>query len=144
MSHPIKLTIVIPCYNEQEVLPETWRRLSVVIDRLISTGKISWDSSVLFVDDGSKDLTWALIEQLATTNLHVTGIKCSRNRGHQNALIAGLFTADGDAIVSIDADLQDDINAIESMKVWWTTLSPALRSSMAFASGATPIPGSRR
>jgi len=115
MSRPIKLAIVIPCYNEQEVLPETCRRINAVIDRLISSRKISRDSSVFFVDDGSKDRTWSLIEQLATVNPHVTGIKLSRNRGHQNALIAGLFTADGDAIVSIDADLQDDVNAIESM-----------------------------
>ncbi len=115
MSNPIKLVIVIPCYNEQEVLPETCKRIIAVIDRLISSRKIASDSSVLFVDDGSRDRTWALIEQLATTDPHITGIKLSRNRGHQNALIAGLFTADGDAIVSIDADLQDDVNAIESM-----------------------------
>ena len=70
---------------------------------------------MLFVDDGSKDRTWPLIEQLATVDPHITGIKLSRNRGHQNALTAGLFTADGDAIISIDADLQDDVNAIESM-----------------------------
>jgi polyisoprenyl-phosphate glycosyltransferase len=115
VNPPIDLTIVVPCYNEQEVLPETSRRLRAIIDRLISSGKISRDSRVLFVDDGSKDYTWALIEQLATADPHITGIKLSRNRGHQNALIAGLFTADGDAVISIDADLQDDVSAIESM-----------------------------
>ena len=70
---------------------------------------------MFFVDDGSQDHTWSLIGQLATVDPRIAGIKLSRNRGHQNALIAGLFTADGDAIVSIDADLQDDVNAIESM-----------------------------
>lgn len=115
MSRPIKLAIVIPCYNEEEVLIETCRRMRAVIVQLTSFGKISSDSSVFFVDDGSQDHTWTLIEQLATADPRIVGIKLSRNRGHQNALIAGLFTADGDAIVSIDADLQDDVNAIESM-----------------------------
>ena len=94
---------------------ETCRRMRAVIVQLTSFGKISSDSSVLFVDDGSQDGTWTLIEQLATSDPQIAGIKLSRNRGHQNALIAGLFTADGDAIVSIDADLQDDVNAIQSM-----------------------------
>ena len=115
MSRPIKLVIVIPCYNEQEVLMETSRRIRTIIVQLASFGKISRVSSMLFVDDGSKDRTWALIEQLATADPHITGVKLSRNRGHQNALIAGLFAADGDAVISIDADLQDDVNAIESM-----------------------------
>ena len=94
---------------------ETCRRIRAVIAQLTSSGKISSDSSVVFVDDGSKDRTWTLIEQVATADPQIAGIKLSRNRGHQNALIAGLFTAEGDAIVSIDADLQDDLNAIESM-----------------------------
>ena len=115
MSRPIKLAIVIPCYNEQEVLMETCKRMRAVIVQLTSFGKISSDSSVVFVDDGSQDRTWTLIEQLATADPQIVGIKLSRNRGHQNALIAGLFTADGDAIVSIDADLQDDVNVIEIM-----------------------------
>lgn len=115
MNDPTKLTIVIPCYNEQQVLPETCRRLRVIIDRLVCSRKISLCSSLLFVDDGSRDHTWAMIEQLATENPHVTGIKLSRNRGHQNALLAGLFSADGDVIISIDADLQDDIDVIEDM-----------------------------
>lgn len=111
----MKLGIVIPCYNEEEVLPETSRRMISLMDRLVSMGKISADSKIFFVDDGSTDRTWALIDEFAAANPYIAGIKLSRNRGHQNALIAGLFAAQGDAIVSIDADLQDDINAIEEM-----------------------------
>jgi polyisoprenyl-phosphate glycosyltransferase len=111
----MKLAIVIPCYNEQSVLPETNRRMSLLLRRLMDAGKISPDSQVCFVDDGSSDRTWDLIESIVAADIHVVGIKLSRNRGHQNALIAGLFTADGDAIVSVDADLQDDIDAIEEM-----------------------------
>lgn len=110
-----KLGIVIPCFNEEEVLPETARRLSVLMADLVSRAKISVDSQMVFVDDGSKDRTWELIEQLAAETPHVAGIKLSRNRGHQNALIAGLFTVKGDVLVSMDADLQDDISAIEAM-----------------------------
>ena len=111
----MKLGIVIPCYNEEEVLPETIRQMIGLVDRLVSLGKISIDSRIFFVDDGSEDRTWALIEQYSAKSRYVAGIKLSRNRGHQNALIAGLFTAEGDALVSTDADLQDDINAIEEM-----------------------------
>jgi len=110
-----RLGIVIPCYNEEEVLLETAKRITELIGRLHSLGKISADSNIVFIDDGSRDRTWALIEQLAAETRYVSGIKLSRNRGHQNALIAGLFTAEGDVLVSIDADLQDDINAIEEM-----------------------------
>jgi glycosyltransferase involved in cell wall biosynthesis len=109
------LAIVIPCYNEEEVLPETRRRVSGLLDGLVATGKISGDSAIYFVDDGSRDRTWPLIEQFASEDRHVSGIKLSRNRGHQNALLAGLFSAEGDAIVSVDADLQDDIGAIGEM-----------------------------
>ena len=115
MSAGNRLGIVIPCYNEEDVLPETARRMTELLERLVSKGTISSDSKIVFVDDGSSDRTWALIEQLALKNVHVSGIKLSRNRGHQNALIAGLSTAEGDALVSIDADLQDDANAIEAM-----------------------------
>ena len=111
----MKLGIVIPCYNEEEVLPETIRQMIGLVDRLVSLGKVSTDSRIFFVDDGSKDRTWALIEQYSAQSRYVAGIKLSRNRGHQNALIAGLFTAEGDALVSTDADLQDDINTIEEM-----------------------------
>lgn len=115
MKAAIRLGIVIPCYNEEEVLPETTLRMTALIERLVASGKISDESRVFFVDDGSKDRTWSLIEQFAEQNRHIAGIKLSRNRGHQNALVAGLFNADGDALVSIDADLQDDLNAIEEM-----------------------------
>jgi polyisoprenyl-phosphate glycosyltransferase len=111
----MKLGIVIPCFNEEEVLPETFRRISGLMGRMATAGKISPESQMCFVDDGSKDGTWALVQDLAATHPSVAGIKLSRNRGHQNALIAGLFTAEGDALVSIDADLQDDVDAIENM-----------------------------
>lgn len=109
------LGIVVPCYNEEDVLPETFRRLNALMDRLTAAGKISPESRMHFVDDGSKDRTWEVISGLAATHPNVAGIKLSRNRGHQNALLAGLFTVGGDALVSIDADLQDDVNAIEAM-----------------------------
>jgi glycosyltransferase involved in cell wall biosynthesis len=110
-----KLTIVVPCYNEQEVLPETIRRLLGTLDRMIEHQKILPRSCVYLVDDGSQDGTWKLIEEFADKDPRVIGIKLSRNVGHQNALLAGLLTADGDALVSIDADLQDDVNIIEEM-----------------------------
>src|SRR3954468_16425242 len=109
------LSLVTPCYNEEEVLPETRRRLTGLLEELIADGKISSSSCIYFVDDGSRDRTWALIEEFAAADSRIAGIKLSRNRGHQNALLAGLFTAEGDAIVSIDADLQDDIGAIKEM-----------------------------
>lgn len=111
----IVLSIVVPCYNEQEALPETARQLLALRSRLVAAGKITDDSRLVFVDDGSRDRTWAMIEEYAASGLPVVGVKLSRNRGHQNALLAGLFAARGDAIVSVDADLQDDINAIEAM-----------------------------
>lgn len=112
---PLKLGIVVPCYNEEDVLPETAKRLLALLERLSSTGLVTSDSSVYFVDDGSKDRTWQLVEEMALSNARVHGIKLSRNQGHQNALIAGLFGAQGDALVSIDADLQDDVDVIEEM-----------------------------
>lgn len=110
-----KLSIVIPCYNEEEVLPETIKRMSQLMESLVEAGKISTDSAVAFVDDGSRDKTWQLIEEQADKSKNFRGIRLSRNRGHQHALLAGLHTVDGDAIVSIDADLQDDISVIEKM-----------------------------
>ena len=111
----VRLSIVVPCYNEAEVLPETNRRLLALLARLQELQMISPDSSIHFVDDGSRDSTWALIEKLAAADSRVRGVKLSRNRGHQPALLAGLLTVEGDAIVSIDADLQDDVSVIEAM-----------------------------
>ena len=115
MTSP-SLAIVVPCYNEQEVLPETHKRLTALLQRLIGEGRIAADSGMWFVDDGSKDGTWPLIDQWAcTAGSRVHGIKLSRNRGHQNALMAGLMTAKGDVLISVDADLQDDLEAIPQM-----------------------------
>lgn len=111
----MRLAIVVPCYNEEEVLPETNRRLMNLLDKMQSEGLVSADSAVHYVDDGSRDRTWLLIEDLSLADPRVRGIKLSRNRGHQNALLAGLFGVDADAVVSIDADLQDDVSTIESM-----------------------------
>ena len=107
--------LVIPCYNEQEVLPETSRRLKIKLEELIGSGMISPESRAVFVDDGSKDTTWSIIEKLNAENSLFRGIKLSRNRGHQNALLGGLMTVmnDADAVISMDADLQDDIDAID-------------------------------
>ncbi|MDH4276256.1 MAG: glycosyltransferase family 2 protein, partial [Gammaproteobacteria bacterium] len=111
----MKLGIVVPCYNEEAVIQETVHRLLSLLTRLVDAQLVDGSSKIWFVDDGSKDKTWALIESFSKRDERVRGIKLSRNRGHQNALLAGLFTADGDALVSIDADLQDDVNVIESM-----------------------------
>jgi len=111
----MKLAIVVPCYNEEAVLPETARRLTALIGDLIARGKIGADSRICFVDDGSRDRTWALIEAAAQASPLVTGLKLSRNRGHQAALMAGLMNVDADAVISVDADLQDDLAAIEAM-----------------------------
>jgi glycosyltransferase involved in cell wall biosynthesis len=111
------LYIVVPCYNEEEVLPETSRRLREKLLYLISSGEISPESRIMLVDDGSSDRTWELIEKLHGADMHFDGVKLSRNRGHQNALIAGLMEAKNhaDMVISMDADLQDDINAVDAM-----------------------------
>jgi len=111
----MRLSIVVPCYNEEAVLPETVKRLAELLERLSSQGRIDADSHALLVDDGSKDRTWTLIEECSARSKWIRGIKLSRNRGHQNALLAGLFHAEGDAMVSVDADLQDDLEAIAQM-----------------------------
>lgn len=111
----MELSVVVPCYNEEEALPETASRLSRVIEDLIAADEIGHGSRIYFVDDGSRDGTWKLIESLAASSQYIKGIKLSRNRGHQLALLAGLTTVPGDAIVSVDADLQDDVGAIEEM-----------------------------
>jgi polyisoprenyl-phosphate glycosyltransferase len=110
----VKLSIVVPCFNEEAVLPVTAQRLDGLLQALRMKGKIG-SGAVLFVDDGSVDATWRLIEELSITYSSIQGIRLSRNRGHQNALLAGIFDADGDAVVTIDADLQDDESVIEQM-----------------------------
>lgn len=112
-----KLYLVIPCYNEEQVLPETAKRLKSVMEKMLSEKKISQQSRVILVDDGSKDNTWSIILKLHNEDELFGGIKLSRNKGHQNALLAGLMYAkeNCDMCVSLDADLQDDINAIEKM-----------------------------
>ncbi len=111
------LYIVVPCYNEEEVLPETSKRLLQKIESLKADGRISDKSRILFVDDGSRDKTWEMISSLHKENPHFAGVKLAHNRGHQNALLAGLMTAKEycDIAVSMDADLQDDIDAIDKM-----------------------------
>ena len=114
---PDTLYIVVPCYNEEAVLPETKKRLVDKLSGLAADGKVSDQSRILFVDDGSKDRTWELIELYSRQEAFVAGVKLSRNRGHQNALLAGLMTAKEycDMAVSMDADLQDDIHAVDAM-----------------------------
>ena len=109
--------LVVPCYNEEEVLPETSKQLKNVMSSMIENGKISPESKIAFVNDGSKDNTWNIISTLCTGDGIFAGINLSRNKGHQNALLAGLMTAKkyADAVISLDADLQDDVNAIEKM-----------------------------
>lgn len=109
------LYLVVPCYNEEEVLPETVHRLTDKLDSMTQGGIISGDSRMIFVDDGSKDKTWQLIEAFHKENPYVCGLKLSRNRGHQNALLAGLMHAKepADCVISLDADLQDDVDAID-------------------------------
>lgn len=109
--------IVVPCYNEQEVLPDTVQQLTGVIEDLIAKKKISADSGILFVNDGSRDRTWELIAQYHGENQYVYGLNLAANVGHQNALLAGLHTVKDicDMSISIDADLQDDIAVIEQM-----------------------------
>lgn len=117
INNPEILYIVIPCYNEEEMLPITIKALKDKMNSLIASKKVSNRSKVMLVDDGSKDKTWEIISNLNNEYSFVTGIKLSRNKGHQNALLAGLITAKdrADIVISMDADLQDDINAIDSM-----------------------------
>ena len=111
------LYIVVPCYNEEEVLPETSRRLRAKLEQLMAAGKISKKSRVLYVNDGSKDRTWELISRLHEACPLFCGVDLTRNRGHQNALLAGLMTAKdrADMVISMDADLQDDVEAVDQM-----------------------------
>ena len=111
----VNLSIVIPCFNEELVLPQTAERIAGVLEDLCLRGRIRRSSRIFLVDDGSRDSTWRIIEQLTDDGWPIVGIKLSRNRGHQHALLAGLHQADGDAVISMDADLQHDPAAIEPM-----------------------------
>ena len=115
-KNPI-LYIVIPCYNEEEVLPVTSPMFLKKIEDLVSLGKIDKESRILFVNDGSKDKTWEIISELAKKDEHFIGINQSRNRGHQNAVLAGMMEAKEkcDITITIDCDGQDDINAMDEM-----------------------------
>lgn len=110
-----KIWLVIPCYNEEEVLGETSRQLKEIMNGMIQKGKISEESRIVFVNDGSKDKTWSIIQKLHEEDPLFAGINLSKNRGHQNALLAGLLTTKdyADAVISLDADLQDDVGVIE-------------------------------
>ncbi len=114
MNSPI-LYVVIPCYNEEDVLPETAKRLYIKLKEMIKSGVCAENSRILFVDDGSKDKTWQLIEKYHAESEIFSGVKLAHNRGHQNALLCGLMTAKNycDCAVSMDADLQDDINVLD-------------------------------
>ena len=126
----IKLAIVSPCYNEEEVLEQSAARLTALFDELVGKEKISADSFVLFVNDGSKDRTWNIIKKLHKENPYVKGMNLARNVGHQSAIMAGMMTAKdwSDAVVTIDADLQDDLNAIEEMIDAYTAGYDGVRS----------------
>lgn len=115
MENPKILYLVIPCYNEEEVLTTTAEILKKKIEELLKKSMISKESRILFVNDGSKDRTWSIIERLCNKNSLYQGIKLSRNEGHQNAVLAGLMTAKAycDMAISLDADLQDDIDVID-------------------------------
>ena len=113
----IRLATVSPCYNEEEVLRHSVEQLTALFERMIADGQIANDSMMVFVNDGSRDHTWQLIKELHAKNKDVRGINLARNVGHQNAIMAGMMTARewADAIVTIDADLQDDIECIPQM-----------------------------
>ncbi len=112
-----RLSIIVPCYYEEAVLPETTKRLLKLLEELINDNVISSDSYILYVNDGSQDRTWALIEEYHSLYNHIKGVNLAGNVGHQNALIAGLSVAldSCDIAITIDADLQDDVNAIRDM-----------------------------
>ena len=115
MAKPLRLSLVVPCYNEEEVLPQTMAVLQGILAGLMQANKITAESGIYFIDDGSQDSTWQIIQKAAESSKHVHGIKLSRNFGHQNALLAGLLTVPGDAVVSLDADLQDDPQTLWAM-----------------------------
>lgn len=112
-----KLLLVVPCYNEQEILHQTNQKLNIYFDQLLEQNNIDSESKICYINDGSKDFTWTIIDEITKSNSRVLGIKLAKNFGHQNAVMAGLFSFidQYDCYVSIDADLQDDINAIGEM-----------------------------
>lgn len=115
MNNAISLAIVVPCYNEEAVIAQTIDALKSLLQQLSSAQKINQNSRLYFVDDGSRDNTWQMLSQAAAEHEQIIAIKLSMNKGHQNALYAGLISTREDAVVSIDADLQDDPVVIESM-----------------------------
>jgi glycosyltransferase involved in cell wall biosynthesis len=125
-----RLTLVVPCHNEEKVLPETAIRLVALLNELTHEASIV-EPSIFFVDDGSTDGSWSLIERFTTEHSNIHGLKLSRNFGQQSALLAGLLTAPGDVLISLDADLQDDLSAIKEMV-------------SAYAGGAEVVYGIRR
>ena len=115
----MRLSVVIPCYNEEAALADSVREVRQALDSLEASGKIARGSQIWLIDDGSRDGTWPLIESLSAADPQVVGMKLSRNRGHQHALLAGLLSADGDAVISMDADLQDDLGVLGEMVDAW-------------------------
>ena len=115
MNKPSQLAIIVPCFNEEEILPHSIKQLSDLRTSLIEKKLISNNSKLVFVNDGSRDATWQIIEQYHQKTPYVHGICLSRNFGHQEALLAGLYNTEADIYITIDADLQDDINVIEEM-----------------------------
>ncbi|MGA1997287.1 MAG: glycosyltransferase [Bryobacteraceae bacterium] len=113
MSDRIQVTVVVPCFNEEQIIERSARRLLIYLEALEKAGRISGSSSILFVNDGSTDGTWEILERLCGENAAFTAISLSRNFGHQAALLAGLHTAPGDAVISIDADLQDEVSVMQ-------------------------------
>jgi polyisoprenyl-phosphate glycosyltransferase len=111
----VMLNLVIPCFNEEEALPQTIPRVQELLDRLVHDGAVEAGSGAVFVDDGSSDATWRTIAEWHARDERLRGIKLSRNQGHQHALLAGLLNAEGDVLISMDADLQDDLEAIPRM-----------------------------
>ena len=109
------LAIIVPCYNEEEILPQSIKKLNKLLSSLIEKNLISNDSCIVFVNDGSKDKTWDIIKKENKKNPFIKGICLSRNFGHQEALLAGLYNIKKDIYITIDADLQDDINVIKDM-----------------------------
>ena len=133
------LYIVVPCYNEETVLPETMKRLKEKITNLISTKKISSKSKILFVNDGSTDNTWNIIKNISNKDKQITGISLSRNFGHQAAVTAGLKYTTGDAVAIMDSDLQDPPEVIEEMITLWENGNDVIYAKRKLRKGETPF-----